>query len=363
MSKKKILVLMKRFGSNKDMVKENFGREIRLFEQLTKKYKIDFICPDNHLREKFFIKKNGINFFVVPVSFLNPFIMLKTIKKAINKNNYDLIIPTTEPLIGIVGYYFSRKYQIPMIYEVQDNYEIYDSYKIPFVKFIEHNVIKNSNYVFYSNYQLMKKLKFLRKNNIGVIENGVDLKLFRKVARKVARKTLKINQNIKLVTYTGSISKDRGIDNLIKAVAQLRKKDDSIYLLLSGKLEKDINIKRSFIIYKEFPKREQLVLGLNSSDVLVIASNDNEFTRYSFPQKLFEFMAVDVPVVATAVGDVVRILQPFQGSLCKPGSIEDLKNKITIQIKKKSMNYRKVAMNYTWEKLSKKLDKIIQKSL
>jgi len=329
---------MKRFGSNKDMVKENFGREIRLFEQLSKKYRVDFLCPDYHLRERFNIKKNGVNYFIVPVSFLNPFSMMKSINKLIRKNKYDLIVPTTEPLLGIIGYYFSRKYNIPIVYEVQDNYEIYDSYKIPFVRFMEHNVIKKSDYVFYSNYTLMKKLKFLHKDKFEIIENGVDLKLFKKIPRKVARKALKINQNIKLVAYTGHISKERGIDNLIKAVAQLRKNNKLIYLLLSGKVDKDINIKLQSVIYKKLPTREKLVLGLNASDVLIIASSDNPFTRYSFPQKLFEYMAVNIPIVATAVGDVVRILQPFQNSLCKPGSIEDLKNKINIQLKKGHIN-------------------------
>ena len=33
---------MKRFGTNKDMVLQNFGRQIRLFEPLAKKHKIDF---------------------------------------------------------------------------------------------------------------------------------------------------------------------------------------------------------------------------------------------------------------------------------------------------------------------------------
>lgn len=359
MAKKRILVLMKRFGSNKDMVKENFGREIRLFEQLSKKYRIDFVCPDYHLRERFKIKKNGISYFVAPVSFLNPFSMVNLINKLMSRNKYDVIIPTSEPLLGIVGYYFSRKYRMPIVYEVQDNYEAYDSYKIPFVKSMDHYVIKKSDYVFYSNCALMKKLKFLRGKKIEVIENGIDLKLFKKVPRKVARKALKIGQDIKLIAYAGHISRHRGINYLIEAVKQVREKDASVYLLLSGKVDKDINIKLPFIIYKKLPKREQLVLGLNASNVLVIASSDNPFTMYCFPQKLFEYMAVNVPIVATAVGDIVRILQPFEGSLCKPNSIEDLKSKIIAQLNKKNINYRKVAMNYTWKKLSKKLDKII----
>jgi glycosyltransferase involved in cell wall biosynthesis len=286
---------------------------------------------------------------------------MNTIKKMMIKNKYEVIIPTTEPLIGIIGYHFAKKYKIPIIYEVQDNYEMYGSYKLLFVRALEHNVIKKSDFVFYSNFPLMKKLDFLRKRNIEIIENGVDLNLFKKIPKNKARKLLKINEKIKLITYTGHISKDRGIDNLIDVVRELRKSDKNIHLLLSGKVDKNIDIKHDFIIYEALPKREQLVMALNASDVLVIASGNNKFTKYSFPQKLFEYMAVNVPIVATAVGDVERILKPYKGSLCKPESKEGLKNKITIQLKKKSINYRKTTLNYSWDRLSRKIDKMITK--
>lgn len=359
MPKKRILVLMKRFGSNKDMVKGDFGREIRLFENLGKKYDIDFICPDYRLHENFNFRRNYINFYVISVSLYNPFHLINQVHRLVKQKHYDIIIPTSEPLIGIIGYYFAKKYNIPIIYEVQDNYEMYDSYRIPSVRFLDYRVIKNSDYVFYSNYPLMKKYRFLRKSKVVVIENGVDPSVFKIIQRKKARKLLNIDEAIKLVTYTGSISKDRGLDILIDAVAKLRKNDSSIYLLLSGKVDKDININHPFIIYKELPTRKELVLALNASNVLVIASTDNEFTRYCFPQKLFEYMAVNVPIVATAVGDVVRIQKPFKDSLCRPGDSKSLMNKIKLQLKKGRVNYRSASMHYTWQKLSKKLDKLI----
>ena len=134
-------------------------------------------------------------------------------------------------------------------------------------------------------------------------------------------------------------------------------------MLLSGKVDKDVNVKKPWIIYREFPRRSQIVCALNASDVLVIASTDNPFTKYSFPQKLFEYMAVNVPIVATSVGDVVRILKEYPNSLCRPDSLEDLKMKISVQIAKNHINYRKKAMGYTWEKLSRKLDKMIVECL
>jgi glycosyltransferase involved in cell wall biosynthesis len=285
--------------------------------------------------------------------------MLGSINRIMKENNYDVIIPTTEPILGIIGYCFAKKYKIPIIYEVQDNYEMYDSYNIPFVRFFDNKVIKNSNYVFFSNYTLMNKHKFLRNKKIEVIENGIDLDFFRLIPKKSARNSLGIGQKIKLITYTGSISKDRGVDLLIDAVGELAEGDKRIYLLLSGRVENGISISKPWIIFKELPKREQVVEALNASDLLVLASTDNQFTRYSFPQKLFEYMSVNVPIVATEVGDVKRILKPFKGSLCKPNDIKELKSKILHQMKRKNINYRKTAMNYTWEKLSKRLDKMI----
>ena len=359
MFKKKILVLMKRFGSNKDMVKENFGREIRLFEQLSRKYDIDFLCFDYRKKQIFNLRRSNMNFFVVPASFLNPFAMLGTMNGMMRNNKYNVVVPTTEPILGIIGYCFAKIYEIPIIYEVQDNYEIYDSYKIPFVRFFDYKVIKNADYVFFSNYPLMEKHKFLRNKKIEIIENGIDLKFFRILPKKNARASLRLDQNIKLITYTGSISKDRGLDLLIDAVGELAKDDKKVHLLLSGKVDESININKPWVIFREFPKREQIVEALNASDLLVLASTDNPFTRYSFPQKLFEYMSVNVSIVATEVGDVIRILKPFKGSLCKPNNIKELKSKILLQMKRKNINYRKTAMSYTWEKLSKRLDKMI----
>ncbi|MBR9706800.1 glycosyltransferase family 4 protein [Candidatus Pacearchaeota archaeon] len=341
------------------MVKDNFGREIRLFEQLTNKYEVHFLCTDFHLKQDFITKKNDIQYYVVPSSLMFPLSIIRRVKKLIKKNRYDYIIPTTEPLLGIIGYYYAKKYNIPIIYEVQDNYEIYDTYKIPFIRKLDYNVIKKSDAVFFSNYALMNKLRFLRNETSPIIENGVDLDTFKIIPKKFCRKKLNIDQKTKLITYTGHISKDRGIDKLIQAVKELREKDKTFYLLLSGKIDKGMNIKYPFVLFKALPKKEELVMALNASDILIIASTDNPFTKYSFPQKLLEYMAVNVPIVATAVGDVVRILKPFKGSLCKPGSIQDLKNKILLQLNKK-MDYRKEAMKYTWKVLSKRLDNIIK---
>src|SRR3989338_5600876 len=99
----KLLVVMKRFGANKDMVMEDFGRQIRLFEPLAKKHRIDFFCPDYRKKESRVLRKKGIKYMIKPVSLIFPLSLEKSLKKIIKKEKYDAIVAATDPLIGILG--------------------------------------------------------------------------------------------------------------------------------------------------------------------------------------------------------------------------------------------------------------------
>ena len=350
---------MKRFSTNKDTVKENFGRQIRLFENL-KKYghDVDFFCPDYVLKENKIYTINGLKFYIVPANIFNPFFFLLNLRKLVKKNNYDLIAATTDPILGIMGYFFCKLYKIPYLYEVQDNYEIYGSSKIPFVKFLDKVAVKNSDFILYSNYSLKNKLLNIRNKNYAIIENGIDIELFKPINREKCRKDLKLKKNAKIITYIGHISRYKGVEVLLKAFRKMREKDKNLCLLLSGKIDKDMDIGTPGIIFREFLRRIEVVKALNASNVLVLPSTTNEFAKYCFPYKLFEYMACNVPIVATEVGDVGIILKRYKNSLCKPNNTDDLIKKTKSQLKNKKIDYRKTAKQFTWEKLSKKLERI-----
>jgi len=356
----KILVIMKRFGANKDMIMQNFGRQIKLFEFLSKwGHHIDFLCPDHKKYEKKDLKINGLNFYVRPYSISKHVMFLKDLKNMIRKNNYDYIVGSSEPLLGILGYLYAKMFNIKYIYDMQDDYSLYDSYKIPLIKYLDKKAIKNADIVLTVSDSLNKQIKKFRKKPIYTIQNGIDLNAFKKIEKEKARKILKLPKG-KIIIYVGAISKFKGIDRLIKAFKEIKKVIPDSYLLLSGTVSKSINVKQNSIIYKEYPKRDEIITALNAADVAVLPHIKHNFSKYCFPYKLLEYMSVNVPIVATAIGDTAKMLKPFKGSLCAPDNTKDLKDKILIQLKKKNINYRKVAMNYTWENLAKKLNNIIK---
>lgn len=355
----KLLVIMKRFGANKDMVVENFGRQIRLFEPLAKKHEIDFFCPDYKKRESRVISRKGIRYIVRPVSLMSPLTLEKSLGKLVKKEKHDAIIATTDPLIGILGHRLSKKFRIPFVYELQDNFESYDSYKLPFVKHLDRKAIIEADIVIVVSDSLKKHISKLRKRPVYVINNGIDLGLFKMIGKSIARKKLKLPLKPKIIAYIGNIDRLRGGKILINAFNKVREKYPDAYLLLSGKIDKSVNLKQKNIIFRKFPKREEVVLGINSADVAVLPNPVNKFTKYSFPYKLVEYMACNVPIVATDVGDVSLILGKYDGSLCKPNS-GSLAEKIIAKLEKpKKTSYDNDVRKLQWKVLSANLDRIL----
>ncbi|HLC50092.1 MAG TPA: glycosyltransferase family 4 protein [Candidatus Nanoarchaeia archaeon] len=359
----KILVLMKRFGANKDMVLDNFGRQVRLFEELSKLgHKIDFFCPDYKKHERKNIKKNRINYYVRPYSLKLHFKFSEELKQLIKKNNYDIIVGSTDPLWGILGYRYSKKFNILHIYDMQDDYSSYESHKNPLVRHFDRIAVKNSELALTVSDSLNKNILKLRKKPTITIQNGFDAKDFSKTSKETARKKLKLPKG-KIVIYAGEISKFKGVDVLVDAFAYVAKKIPGARLLLTGKII-DVDVKRKYVIYEQYPKRKDLMIALYAADAAVLPNIDNKFSRYCFPYKLVEYMAAGLPIVATKVGDAPLILSKYSKLLCDPNNKNDMAEKLIYTLKsRKKPDYRSVLKNLTWQNLAKKLDGAIKNKL
>ena len=357
----KILVVMKRFGANKDMVLKNFGRQVRLFENLAKEHQIDFLCPDYVKKESKAVKKNGINFFIAPVSFLSAFSFIKLAKKLIKKEKYDVIVASSDPLIGILCNKLSKKFDVPLIYDLQDNFEAYGSCKIPFIRSLHKKAVEDADIVIAVSESLKEYISKTRKKPVFVIQNGIELNLFRPLDREKSRKKLKLPLNSKIIVYIGHLEKLKGADVLLEAFSKVRQEYPDTYLLLSGEIEKGIDIKQKNIIFRAFPRRKEVVLGINSSDVAVVPNPSNDFTKYCFPYKLAEYMACNVPIAATDVGDVSLMLKKYNGSLAVPDNSEELSEKIMLKLESNARpDYSEDVKNFDWKILSEKLNEILK---
>lgn len=356
----KILVLMKRFGAGKDMVMQDFGRQIRLFENVAKAgHQVDFFVPDYRKCERKDMRLNGMNFYIRAYSLLGHFRFMNDLNSLIKKEEYDYIIGTTDPLLGILGFYISKKHGAKYIYDMQDEYSCYSSYKIPFVKWIDRKAVIGSDIVITVSDSLKKLVNYYRKKPTFTIQNGINLSSF-KIKNKKNKKKLGLPDG-KIIIYVGEISKFKGVDILVDAFNEAKKSFPNTFLLLSGPVT-DVDIKKEGIIYRKLPLREQVIEALSIADVAVLPNIRNKFSEYCFPYKLSEYMAAGIPIVATEVGDASLILSDFRSSLCKPSDKYDMAAKISkLLLSSAKPDYSKILKNLEWRNLSKKLLKIIGK--
>ena len=369
-AKMKLLVLTSRYTATRDIIEEDFGRQTRLFSALKKlDYEIDFFCADYRKFENKNTKLHGINVKIRPFSFFYFFDFLKNLNAALKNKKYDALIATSDPLWGIVGYFFAKKHKIKFIYDLHDNYETYDTYKIPFFSYIDNFVLKKADLLTTVSYALKDKIKSARSNNVFVVQNGVDINLFRPMNKLECRKKLRLPKDAKIIAYAGSIQRLQGINLLIDVFVSLRKEIGNLYLVIAGRFygdeQKFINLDKEGIIYLGSFAQNDVAKLINAADVMVVPNPENEFTKYCFPYKVVEYMACNKQIVAADVGDVGLLLRKFGNCLCKENDKNDMAEKIKMQLNKnnKKVNYRQLAIKNSWDNIAVRLDKILKSKI
>lgn len=149
---------------------------------------------------------------------------------------------------------------------------------------------------------------------ILVAHDGVDLRSF----------TGPATHEGKVVTYTGGLGANKGVDTLREAAKRLP--SDVKVQIISGRP------------YNEIPGI------LSASDVLVLPNSGKDLSSstYTSPMKLFEYMASGVPIVASDVPAIREVLDESTAVLVKPNDPVALADGIV-----KVLNNPQLAMQLT----------------
>lgn len=111
----------------------------------------------------------------------------------------------------------------------------------------------------------------------------------------------KSNQDIVTVAYTGSFTKKYGITDLIDAIDGIKSPYIRFVICGSGEAYAEIEEKAkndSRIIFRGMVTHEESLKIQREADILINPrSNDGEYTKYSFPSKIMEYMTAGKPVM------------------------------------------------------------------
>lgn len=187
-------------------------------------------------------------------------------------------------------------------------------------------------------------------DKITIVPPGVDLERFKPLNRAEARDYLGIPQGHRLILFVGRIQPLKGIDILLRALAQVKRREpvlaqDICMSIIGGDPNPDSDIEQA-----EFKRLESLQVELGIGDLVTfLGARDQDTLVYyytaaemvvmpshyeSFGMVALEAMACGTPVVASDVGGLsFNIEDGYNGFLVPGRDPQALADKIILLLK------------------------------
>lgn len=246
---------------------------------------------------------------------------------------------------------------------LRDNGEPF--YKVWLTDFLASLSVMLSAGIIYSN-TWIKEEKIPRKywGKCFYLSNGADTLEFKVRKRKKGKEFS--------IMFVGLLHKIKHISPILDAVEIASKQipDLKCYIVGDGPKRKELEdvvaskgLEKFFVFTGTVP-HENLPTLLPTADILIAPFSDMEGVRYQSNVKIFEYMAVGVPIIATDVGDIKRVLgEGRAGYVVPPNNPEAIAEKIIyIRQNPKESNLRaslarKMAVEmFDWRVLAKNLE-------
>ena len=271
----------------------------------------------------------------------------------------------TLPIAFIVKRFFNKN--IKVVYDAHEyETEVNQLNKItkPITKFAERFLIKYADKVITVSEAIAKEYKnlypFLEEPKL--VLNTPPYKELEK--KDLFREKLGIEGEKIIFLYQGGLSRGRGIEILLEAFKNIDNKDAVIVFMGYGELEE--NIKNESQQYKNiyfYPAvSPDILLDYTSSADFGISTIEDSCLsyRYCLPNKLFEYIMAEVPVVVSNLPEMRKlVLNNKIGVVLKKNTPKGLNEAINKAIKLEQnelkTNIKKLKTIYNWENQEKVL--------
>jgi glycosyltransferase involved in cell wall biosynthesis len=260
---------------------------------------------------------------------------LKHARQLIRDFYPDIIWACSDAYHAIFGCRLSQEYQTKCVIDLYDNFEAFGATKLAPILTLFKRAVKKADGVTCFSRRLAERIVqiYPRAKPTVVIESGVNTESFSPRDRTLCRQRLGLPEDATIIGTAGALYRDRGIDVLFRGLEILNAQDRNIHLALAGPRER-----RSFI-----PKGpnihdlgilswDRVPLLINALDVAVSCYRDSEIGRYSFPQKAYEIIACQTPIVSTAVGTMIDLLSSRPECLFEPDNPESFARAVRSQL-------------------------------
>ena len=312
----------------------------------------------------------------------NLFVLTRKIKKLCADWNPDLLIYShIHYLTALPIIYFRRGLKVPLVVTT-DSFpgiswfygdRVVDTIGYLYSMLISKRVLRLADGVQLMSSQLVEYAKRLdiEEDKVFTIPRGVDTEMFQpRKGDDSLKSELGIKENDTVVLNVGRLDLVKGVDYLIQAAKEILAHRDTAegikFLIVGGgslqkQYEKSASPFSDNITFLGF--RNDVPKLMNIAHIFVLTSLSEGAANV-----VMEASASGLPVVATAVGEVPKIVSDGEtGMLVKPKDVNGLVTKIETIINNPALGKkmgeagrRRVEQKYSWEIICEKLERAYQ---
>lgn len=301
------------------------------------------------------------------------FKLIRYLKKFFDKNSIGLIYQR-HSIFNASGVILSKKLNIPVILEV-NNSEVWAKKnwsRLVFEKLatkIEKFALRNADLLSVVSDVTREQIKKyeIDESKIIVNPNGVDPEKFSpSIDGSRLRKKFNLDENF-VVGFIGTFTRWHGVETLFEAAIKVHQLNPEIKFLLigDGNLKPELELKTYQLNLNDEIKFTGIIPHSEAPDYLaacdVLVSPHLGFDSgerfFGSPTKLFEYMAMGKPIIASDLEQIGKIIiDEFNGLKFQPGNSDELASKIIrlynekeLRLKLGSKARETVLQNYTWK--------------
>ncbi len=359
-----IIYLCKRQYMRKDVLDDRYGRMYEMPLELSRSG-VQVSCFSLSYRTKTYFNgelADRLHWVSIDLNALNPGGLIRMVREllaVIKESKPDAIVASSDVIHLATGRYISKKTGVPLISDLYDNFESYGISRLPLMQSLYKNALRNSAAVACVSQPLSEYIKSYCSSGckIEVIENAVDLTVFKPLSMAESRSKLSLPEHAVLIGTAGELNESRGIGTFYRAYEKVLKKRPNVHLVLAGSLSDTEPPPTSQNVHYLGELEHSLIAGFyNALDLAVVPLTDSAFGRYCYPQKACEILACQRPLLASSVGVMKSLLKAYPECLFDDGDADMLSKQIIQQLEHPQVP---ALVPQSWTEQAEKLKQLI----
>ena len=252
----------------------------------------------------------------------------------------DVIISASDIPHVVIGASLARKIGVPFVADLYDNFESFGLARIPGAVWAYRRAVRDAALVTCTSAALADHVRqaYQARGVVTAMPSTVDKAIFHPRDRQQCRRKLGLPPDAKLVGTAGGLYADKGVGTLYEAFERVAAEDPDVHLVLAGPTSAALPPPtHARVHYLGSLPHESVAELFCALDTGVIYLRDTPFGRFCFPQKAYEMLACELPVVAADVGAMGGLFGAVPACLYRPDDSADLAQKIIGQLRRRSV--------------------------